>query len=87
MAISLSSVTTAFSSLFQNATLVSHYLGEIMQAGPDAFKLVTDVLRAINDVRDGKITADEFGVIIDDFKKLWSDFTTSATPAATTPTS
>jgi len=86
MALSLSSVTSTFSSLFQNATLVSHYLGEIMQAGPDAFRAITDLLRAINDLRTGKIDPDDFTAIVDDFKKLWMDFTTAAPAAAGTTT-
>lgn len=62
-------------SLFQTFMLIAHYIDEIAKAGPDFIKLASDVMRAINDFRAGKLTPDEFTVIFDDLKKLITGFT------------
>lgn len=43
---------------------------EIAQAGPQALKLVKDVVTAIDDFRTGKVTAAEFAAILDDVKGI-----------------
>lgn len=66
-------------SLFQTFMLISHYVDEIAKAGPSFIKLASDVMRAINDFRAGKLTPDEFTAIFDDLKKLIMEFTVGNT--------
>lgn len=65
-----------------NFIVIVTYLEELLRAGPDAIALIKDVVRAFNDFRAGKLTSDEFNVIIDDCKKLALDLFGVPKPAA-----
>lgn len=55
-----------------NLVLIWGYIEEFiaLTTGQESVTLIKDVLRAFNDFRAGKLTVDEFNIVLDDLKAV-----------------